>query len=81
MADILNSQLRYPGKCWFQSCRPSSSHFETADRDKVPILTEDNPDDPGARLWSVYAHLSKDEDDDLTESWDKDMDVLLIYVS
>jgi hypothetical protein len=46
----------------------------------VPILKEDLRDDPGSRLWSVYANIAKTEDDELAENWDKDMDVLLIYV-
>ena len=54
--------------------------YALSDRHNAPIITENILDDPAARFWSVYNHLAKGEDEDLTENWDKDMDVLLIYV-
>src|SRR6201996_1286723 len=77
----ITARTRYPGNrlttLQYEGCMLISP---LSDRDDAPIITEDIPEDPEARFWSVYNHLAKGEDDDLTENWDKDMDVLLIYV-
>src|ERR1700761_2164510 len=77
----ITARTRYPGNrlttLQYEGCMLISP---LSDRDDAPIITEDIPEDPEARFWSVYNHLAKGEDDDLTENWDKDMDVLLVYV-
>jgi hypothetical protein len=35
----------------------------------------------GTRAWDVYVSLAERTDKDLTESWEKGIDVLLVYAS
>ena len=56
-----------------------TDYFE--DTENMGILNRDNHDDPGSKFWSIYNHLMESEDIYLTETWDKEMDFLLVYVS
>lgn len=45
-----------------------------------PSLKNSDYDDPTSKIWSVYLSEAAKFDDELVESWTRDMDGILIFV-